>query len=576
MRKITMRLICLMSCSAFVLGCSNVVEDASNRNNVLLVPYHLNVKENKSIEIAIQTILSATLTGASPSTATIIDIGQHSDRGGVSASLTSGVVKLTTTQYFDGVDSLPFTVDIAGKDYFGSIDINVVAKSWQEPQLLSDPALGRADFYNFGFGVRLKNTLAFNQTDQYILYFQDNRYFWKQYDSDLLEWNLVTEVSTDAMSVTIASNRVGNIFAAWSFDRLNTEGQQVANLMLQQFNSNIFVDIDPMLDPELSSSVETVLSNRRGDIAIIYCRCGNFIGDYFANIYTVENGWFGEQQITNGTGFQFAIMDSTMDEQGNMMVVWSYTNDSRKGVHFNRFVMNEDKLSGQWENPNPNTIDDLLLGLSGRPVVKINSVGDAIVVWPLWDGTRSTIAYRFYDSVDGWKDQGEIEPPDPNNTVTEFDVGIDDQGNSVVIWTQMDEPPVFDQDITAYAPVHIYSSIYRQSLGWSSPIKMDTVTGKTSKNNSTYITHITRFSLDINPAGLGAGAWIQYNEQNDNRELWVSRISTQHGWMRPIRIDSENNILKQMLKVNMQGDVLVSWIELDFRYNILATRFQNQ
>ena len=180
-----------------------------------------------------------------------------------------------------------------------------------------------------------------------------------------------------------------------------------------------------------------VAINDRGDFVIVWTSRGDHDGDssgIFGQRYTSDGGLQGSEfQINTFTTDSQFEPDVAMDEDGAFVVVWRDSSSlDRDGdnstVFYQRF--NSDG-SFQGSEFQVNTYTD---GSQSVPAVAMNGAGDFVVTWQTQDGGNSGIAARIFSQNGVPQGDEFIVNTDTSNDERDPSIGMDDDGNFVVVW----------------------------------------------------------------------------------------------------------------------------------------------
>ena len=150
----------------------------------------------------------------------------------------------------------------------------------------------------------------------------------------------------------------------------------------------------------------------------------------WANRYDAVTGWGTATLIeTDDTG-NAVLPHVAVDANGNAIAVWPQSDGTRENIWANRY----DAVTG-WGTATLIETDNA--GDAWGPNVAFDANGNAIVVWEQYDGTRYNIWANRYDAVTGWGTATLIETDDTGNAVLPH-VAVDANGNAIAVWPQFD------------------------------------------------------------------------------------------------------------------------------------------
>lgn len=219
--------------------------------------------------------------------------------------------------------------------------------------------------------------------------------------------------------------------------------------------------------------------------------------------------WQVPQVISNshndiGYSYHGAV---AMDASGDAMAVYYSWNDSHGYAIYATLY----KAGVGWQAP---VAIDQGYDYAYAPVVAMNSVGDAVVVWQLWNGAYYSLAANRYTPGTGWGTAQSIEPT-ANNTYGQ-DVAIDGAGNAIASWYEVDG-----------GTLHVYGARFSTSGGWLAPLLLETTTN-----------YAFQPAVAMDAAGNGFVAWTEYDGKY---QVWAKRYDHAAGWAVATTIESQPN-----------------------------------
>ncbi len=176
-----------------------------------------------------------------------------------------------------------------------------------------------------------------------------------------------------------------------------------------------------------------------------------FDGSAWVGGVPLEANDYGEDDVFPGA----SVLKVAVDDDGNAFAVWAWAGLSREEgeVRVSRF----DASSGAWDVAwwsEAATLSgyDIDTGAVYTPQIAMDQAGSAAVVWMEEDHCCLTIEQNLwanhYDAaLDAWSGPVPVEPTDLGRPVTERDetgpsdprLGMDGDGNAVVIWRERDD-----------------------------------------------------------------------------------------------------------------------------------------
>lgn len=193
--------------------------------------------------------------------------------------------------------------------------------------------------------------------------------------------------------------------------------------------------------------------------------------------FEIDRGWSVPEQV-NLVGTVAGSGDVAVDANGNAMVVWvqqggagaDIWGDVGTDIWARRYV-----VGIGWEAPTLIERDDTVYK---APRVRMDSSGNAVVIWLPWDlEKRGSLVANRYEVGRGWGTPVEIvERPSVFRSIDSSEVLMDKNGNVTVIWTTCDPNPfagISGIIWACYFPPYSLQTIravhYIAGEGWGSP-----------------------------------------------------------------------------------------------------------
>jgi Glucodextranase, domain B len=195
------------------------------------------------------------------------------------------------------------------------------------------------------------------------------------------------------------------------------------------------------------------------------------------------------------------------DAAGDAMAVYYTWNDTHGYTAFAAFY----QVGVGWHTP---VAIDQPYDWSFYPVVAMNAAGVTFVIWQVWNGAWYSMWANRYVPGTGWGTATLIEPTS-NNTWGQ-DIAVDGAGNAIATWYQ--------QDGSTY---HVYGALFSHSVGWLSPILLETTT-----NWAAYP------SVAMDSLGNGFVTWVEWDGYY---AVWAKRYDHATGWSVATTIQTGTN-----------------------------------
>ncbi len=165
------------------------------------------------------------------------------------------------------------------------------------------------------------------------------------------------------------------------------------------------------------------------------------------------------------------ITDVDMDKKGNAFILWkSSPTSSTSSIFANRY----DFLSGVLENTATLATDTKTSGAPGLlNQVVTNETGTAVAVWLSAEIQTPIVRdiYAVYYDGTSWGSVEKLNTINQIGPVRNFDVGMDENGNAIVVWLQAKNDIVFP-----ISDHEIFVKRFQVNLGWQIDEKVNALT----------------------------------------------------------------------------------------------------
>lgn len=353
--------------------------------------------------------------------------------------------------------------------------------------------------------------------------------------------------SGDASEPSVAVDPGGNAMVAyWQFDgvRFNIWANRYL-ASSQSWGTPQLIESNDSGD----ASAPRVAIDASGNAVVVFWQFDGARFNIWANRFVASNGTWGTAQLIENieTGDASAPQVAVNSVGDAVAAFWAH-DGSRFGIWANRFSASSNTWADA-EAIESNSGQD-----AGEPQVAIDPAGNAMVVWPQYDGTRNNIwANRFTASKGTWGNPQLVDsaPGDAANP----QVAMDDAGNALVVWRQLDGDR-FD----------LWAKRYRAaSNSWSAPQLIE----------STDFGHVRPPSLAMDRYGNALVVWPQHD--GVRYDLWANRYRIMSdAWGNAELIESTNfgNVKGVQLAMDPDGRATAVWAQFDGAlFDIWANRF---
>lgn len=255
--------------------------------------------------------------------------------------------------------------------------------------------------------------------------------------------------------------------------------------------------------------------------------------------------------IESGNNGQAVDSQIAFDSAGNAIAVWSQSDGAFNNIYSNRYTPATGW--GGAELVATGNVDNAV-----RPQIAIDGSGNAIAVWleiSALGAKVSVYANRYAASTDSWGTEELLESSDDGHA---FDpqIAIDDDGNGVAVWWQVDSANLR----------HIYTNRYTPGAGW----------GTEELIESSDDGHAQYPQIAIDGEGNVIAVWSQSDSANDAL-LYANRYTANTGsWGTEALIGNGNgNAYQAQIAIDGDGNAITVWRQYDGTHeSIYANRFE--
>lgn len=175
-----------------------------------------------------------------------------------------------------------------------------------------------------------------------------------------------------------------------------------------------------------------------------------------------------------------------------------------------------------------------------NPQIGVDDSGNAVAVWSQSDGTRDNIRANRYVAGDGW---GRAEPIETGTGYADNpQIAVDSDGNAVAVWDQSDGT----RD-------NIWANRYVSGTGWGTAQLIET------DNNG----HAYDPQVAVDDSGNAVAVWFQSN--GTIKSIWANAYSDGTGWGKAelIETDDSGNAFYPQLATDSKGRGIAVWYQAD-------------
>ncbi len=240
-----------------------------------------------------------------------------------------------------------------------------------------------------------------------------------------------TDNAGDAVGPQIALDANSNALAVWR----QSDGTRY-NIWANRFTAGAGWGTAELIETDNAGDAKGahIAFDAKGNALAVWRQSDGKQFNIWINRYTTGknagNSWGTATLIMNGDAINAAGPKIAFDNQGNALVVWRQSKDTRSSIWANRLSANNG-----WGAAVLIESDDS--GDAIGPQIAFDKNGNALVVWRQSDGKRFHISANRYTPSKGWGKAMLIESNNAGDAVSP-QIAFDTNGNAIVVWSQFD------------------------------------------------------------------------------------------------------------------------------------------
>jgi FG-GAP-like repeat len=317
----------------------------------------------------------------------------------------------------------------------------------------------------------------------------------------------------DAMAVW--SQREGDSTSIWASKRAAGEGWR-GPAHISPYNTANHVEPDVAMDASGNA------------VAVWWSYLENYTV-IFAGRYTNGVGWDYPKWLDSSMGGGACKPQVVCDDAGNALAVWI----NYGGLMSSRYA------PGQGWGP---LVPVTSYHVNAQPPdLAMDSSGNVMAVWS--DVTSSTynIWSCRYVVGSGWQPAVMIETDDAGHA-TSPRVAVDDAGDAIAVWQQMDGP--------FPSTPHVFANRYAAGTGWGTAQLLETEQTDDAWNPT----------IGMDGYGNAVAAWYQYNQSAYRASLWTAKFLVSSGWTQADEL-VHDGCFSPDIAVNHDGHIVMVWLQ---------------
>ena len=231
----------------------------------------------------------------------------------------------------------------------------------------------------------------------------------------------------------------------------------------------------------------------------------------WSNRYVPGTGWGAATAISSGTGGA-EVPQVAMGGSGTATAVWRQWDGAEYSIYANRYLPGTgwgtatiiERGEGQAGGVTKSSIS------LGGPQVGMDTSGNAIAVWPQWDGGAWSIYANRYAPGIGWGTEALIESG-LNNTY-DPKMAMDRTGTAIAVWRDVKEG-------SSGPGGSVYANRYEPGIGWGIVTRMDNALG-----------YALGPDVALGGSGDAIAVWNQVNPNPSWNGICARRYEPGRGW----------------------------------------------
>jgi hypothetical protein len=324
----------------------------------------------------------------------------------------------------------------------------------------------------------------------------------------------------------VAVNDSGNSFAVCSESEglynikanLYTAGQGWGIPEKIEFN-----DAGSAINPQI------VVDSSGNAIAVWEQEVGYSNASIWANRYTSGAGWGVPEIIEYNTVGSDIMPRIAMDPSGNAICIWTHAINQKLYIWANRY-----KAGSGWGTAQP---VDVSAGEYGdNPEIGMDSAGNALAVWEIYEGNFWKIKANRYNAETGWETAVVISMSNGINCLRP-DIAVNQSGLAIAVWSEINA-----------VKGDIMSIRFIPGSGWGVPEKAET--------HTTGICSSPKVGID--GAGNAAAIWELIE---DKSSIHLNYYIAGTGWKTSMHADIPNTASSNFpqIAMNHDGYAVAAW-----------------
>ncbi|MBU1158324.1 MAG: hypothetical protein KKE24_03185 [Candidatus Thermoplasmatota archaeon] len=249
----------------------------------------------------------------------------------------------------------------------------------------------------------------------------------------------------------------------------------------------------------------SVATDGEDNMIAVWTQFDSYHVNVTASRYVQGEGWGPTEIIGDDYPGNPSYPQIAMDGKGNAVVVWKVW-----ASPIYEAWANEYKIGEGWGTAH--LVEDVYDGTAGNPRIAMDEGGNATVVWQELIGTTASLLACRYVAGDGWGEPELVENDDTGHVLA-WDVGTDDDGNAITVWSQSDG-----------IRNNIHANRYTPSSGWGTAELIE----KNDNNAGTP-------AISLNDKGGAVAVWTQFDGYRYS--VYANLYTTSIGWGEPELIE---------------------------------------
>jgi hypothetical protein len=231
-----------------------------------------------------------------------------------------------------------------------------------------------------------------------------------------------------------------------------------------------------------------------------------------------------------------------MDSKGNAIAIWEQRNPTEWSIFVSHYSIGQG-----WGEP---ILIENEAGGGLNPFIDIDDDGNAMAIWEQADGVKMSIMASYYTFGDGWGTPVYIEDNNQGNAHSPK-FSFDGAGNAIAVWRVADG--LCTQGAQTFGVYNVYTNRFVKDVGWGNAELLE---------NGCWDAGYNGFDIAMDAAGNGIAAWTQQDGIQYN--LMYRIYTPDSGWGTEGFVEENpDSVYDPQLAIDDAGNVMAVWYQND-------------